>query len=123
MSACLVHQKQNSSANSFLATGIAGATAHGLGTCSVLLTIKHPFRTKRSALKWNSNVEPSIAMPSGSLSCIQPMNVHPAINADEVKQANGIGVPSKYLDLPVASFGSIATVTLKRANRVKPQRT
>jgi hypothetical protein len=35
----------------------------------------------------------------------------------------GIGVPSKYFDLPVASLGSIATVTLKRARRVRPQRT
>lgn len=35
----------------------------------------------------------------------------------------GIGVPSKYCDFPVASFGSIATVTLKRARRVRPHRT
>ena len=35
----------------------------------------------------------------------------------------GIGVPSKYFDLPVLSLGSTATVTLKRANRVRPQRT
>lgn len=49
------------------------------------------------------------------------MNV--AMIADEVKHANGMGVPSKYFDLPVASLGSIATVTLKRASLVKPQRT
>ena len=35
----------------------------------------------------------------------------------------GIGVPSKYLLFPVASFGSEETVTLKRARRVRPQRT
>jgi hypothetical protein len=35
----------------------------------------------------------------------------------------GIGVPSKYCDLPVASLGTMATVTLKRARRVRPQRT
>jgi hypothetical protein len=35
----------------------------------------------------------------------------------------GIGVPSKYFDLPVASLGTMATVTLKRARRVRPQRT
>lgn len=35
----------------------------------------------------------------------------------------GIGVPSKYLDLPVLSLGRTATVTLNRANRVRPQRT
>ena len=32
-------------------------------------------------------------------------------------------MPSKYLDLPVASLGNAATVTLKRASLVKPQRT
>jgi hypothetical protein len=35
----------------------------------------------------------------------------------------GMGVPSKYLDFPVASLGNMATVTLKRARRVRPQRT
>lgn len=35
----------------------------------------------------------------------------------------GMGVPSKYFDFPVASFGRAWTVTLKRARRVKPQRT
>ena len=35
----------------------------------------------------------------------------------------GMGVPSKYLDLPVASLGRELTVTLKRARRVSPQRT
>jgi hypothetical protein len=35
----------------------------------------------------------------------------------------GIGVPSKYLDLPLLSLGRTATVTLNRARRVRPQRT
>ncbi|KAL9010767.1 MAG: hypothetical protein Q9173_004334 [Seirophora scorigena] len=35
----------------------------------------------------------------------------------------GMGVPSKYLDLPVLSLGREETVTLKRARRVRPQRT
>ena len=35
----------------------------------------------------------------------------------------GIGVPSKYLLFPVASLGNAETVTLKRAKRVRPQRT
>ena len=35
----------------------------------------------------------------------------------------GIGVPSKYWLLPVASLGTFATVMLKRARRVRPQRT
>ena len=43
--------------------------------------------------------------------------------AATMHRLDGIGVPSKYLDLPVASFGNAATVTLKRASRVKPQRT
>ena len=33
----------------------------------------------------------------------------------------GIGKPSKYLDLPLASFGTWATVALKRARRAMPQ--
>ena len=32
-------------------------------------------------------------------------------------------MPSKYLLFPVASFGTLATVILKRARRVRPQRT
>ena len=35
----------------------------------------------------------------------------------------GIGVPSKYLLFPVASFGTEATVTLNLARRERPQRT
>lgn len=33
----------------------------------------------------------------------------------------GMGVPSKYFDLPVASLGRSDTVTLKRARRRRPQ--
>ena len=35
----------------------------------------------------------------------------------------GIGVPSKYCDFPVLSFGSVDTVTLKRARRRSPHMT
>lgn len=35
----------------------------------------------------------------------------------------GMGVPSKYWLLPEASLGRAETVTLKRARRVRPQRT
>lgn len=35
----------------------------------------------------------------------------------------GMGVPSKYFDFPDLSLGRTATVTLKRARRVRPQRT
>ncbi len=43
--------------------------------------------------------------------------------AATMHRLEGIGVPSKYLLLPVASLGKAATVTLKRASRVRPQRT
>lgn len=43
--------------------------------------------------------------------------------SDTIDSVVGIGVPSKYLDLPVASLGSDCTVTLKRAKRERPQRT
>jgi hypothetical protein len=33
----------------------------------------------------------------------------------------GVGSPSKYFDLPVASFGMSATVALKRARRARAQ--
>lgn len=34
-----------------------------------------------------------------------------------------MGVPSKYFDFPDLSFGRTATVTLNRANRVRPHKT
>lgn len=40
-----------------------------------------------------------------------------------MKSVVGMGVPSKYLDFPVASFGRDETVTLNRARRESPQRT
>ena len=54
---------------------------------------------------------------------MRPIQVQVAMMADIVRQAKGTGVPSKYWDLPVLSFGSIETVMLKRARRVRPQRT
>ena len=33
----------------------------------------------------------------------------------------GMGKPSKYLLFPVSSLGTLATVTLNRARRVRPQ--
>jgi hypothetical protein len=70
-----------------------------------------------------SNGVPSIKSPKGIFSCIQPPLVIIASIVSAVKHAKGMGVPSKYFDFPDASFGSIATVTLKRASRVKPHRT
>ena len=97
--------------------------SHGFGTFNVRLVIRHPFRMKSPIAGWNSNGVPVRAVPRGNLSCIMSMNVQVAKIAADVKHAKGIGVPSKYLDFPVLSLGSIATVTLKRANRVRPHRT
>jgi hypothetical protein len=76
-----------------------------------------------TAKGWNSNAVPVNQVPRGRASCISPIKVKVAIMLEVVKQANGIGVPSKYLDFPDSSFGSIATVTLNRANLVNPQST
>ena len=51
-----------------------------------------------------------------------PLQTHQAM-PDTMPKEVGIGVPSKYLLLPVLSFGREETVTLKRARRVSPQRT
>lgn len=40
-----------------------------------------------------------------------------------IESVVGIGVPSKYFDLPDLSFGKNATLTLNRASLVRPQRT
>lgn len=42
---------------------------------------------------------------------------------ETIESVVGMGVPSKYFDLPLASFGRDWTVTLKRARRERPQRT
>lgn len=89
----------------------------------VLLIIKEPFRRKIRTVGWNSNGVPERAVPMGIESWIHPREVQVAMMAELVKQANGIGVPSKYCDLPVLSFGSIATVTLNLASLVKPHST
>jgi hypothetical protein len=96
---------------------------YGFGTFRVLLTIRQPLRANKRTMGWNSKSESVKVVPNGILSWMRPMYVQVAVIAEIVKQAKGTGVPSKYLDLPVLSFGSMATVTLKRANRVRPQRT
>jgi hypothetical protein len=95
---------------------------YGLGTCSVLLTIKHPCNTNMNTTGWNASADPSIHKPSGICSSVQPLYTQYAIICTLIRDM-GIGVPSKYWDLPVASLGTMATVTLKRARRVRPQRT
>ena len=96
---------------------------YGFGTFKVLLVIKKPLTANNRTMGWNSKIEPVNVVPSGILSCIRPIPVQIAMIAELVRQANGTGVPSKYCDLPVLSFGSIETVTLNRASRVKLQRT
>jgi hypothetical protein len=56
------------------------------------------------------------------LSCVHPLYAQNAMTLANARLV-GIGVPSKYWLFPDASLGSIATVTLKRARRVNPQRT
>ena len=50
------------------------------------------------------------------------MEIQKAIS-DAIDKLVGMGVPSKYFDFPVLSFGRTDTVTLNRASRVSPQRT
>lgn len=45
---------------------------------------------------------------------------HAAMHDTKAKE-EGIGNPSKYCDFPVLSFGTSATVALKRASRASPQ--
>jgi hypothetical protein len=42
---------------------------------------------------------------------------------DAIDNDVGMGVPSKYFDLPVLSLGKSATVTLNRASLVRPHST
>lgn len=95
---------------------------YGFGIWIVLLTIKLPCTTKSPTMGWTSCQVPSPQIPNGISACVHPLYAQNAIrlaNANEV----GMGVPSKYCDFPEASLGSMATVTLKRARRVRPQST
>ena len=98
-------------------------SSQGFGTCNVLLTINTPLSANSSTIGCISNIVPVKVVPAGILSWMRPMKVQVAVTAELVRQANGTGVPSKYFDLPVLSLGSIDTVTLNRAKRVRPHRT
>src|SRR5690606_10147858 len=65
---------------------------------------------------------PCATIPNGKSSRYLPFikEIHIKNTKDSVV---GIGVPSKYFDFPVSSFGRLATVTLKRARRLRPQKT
>lgn len=88
----------------------------------VLLVIMQPLSRNKPTTGWNSKAVPVNQVPKGIASRIHPFDTQYAINA-AIDREVGIGVPSKYLLFPVASLGTLPTVTLKRANRVSPQRT
>lgn len=94
------------------------AVYHGLGMCNVLLTIKHPCTTKKPTAGWTSRM-PCPTTPNGISCRIQRWLTQYAITPTIVNDM-GIGVPSKYFDLPVLSLGRAETVTLKRASRRSP---
>lgn len=98
---------------------------YGFGMCILRLTIAHPHTTKIPTIGCTSAHPPSTQTPPTTPPpppSTFPAQTHHAIAATMPKLV-GIGVPSKYLDLPVASLGTEATVTLKRARRVRPHRT
>lgn len=85
--------------------------------------MSEPINAKAAKTGWNSSTVSGNMTPRGIWSCMRPIAKKTAIMVETDKQAKGMGVPSKYLDLPDLSLGSMATVTLNLANRVKPQRT
>lgn len=88
----------------------------------LLLTMKHPCNTNMPTMGWNSHGVPAPTTPRGRFSNTHPLLTQYAMMESSISVV-GIGVPSKYFDFPVASLGRAATVTLKRARRVNPQRT
>lgn len=84
-------------------------------------TIAQPLARNTTTAGWNSK-SPAPTVPKGSCSRIHPLFVQYAIS-NTIDSVVGIGVPSKYLLLPLVSLGSDCTVTLKRARRESPQST
>ena len=98
---------------------------YSFGICMLLLTIKQPHPTKIPTIGCTSPPNPRSQIPPGTPwlpPSTMPLHTHQAM-PDTMPKEVGIGVPSKYLLLPVLSFGREDTVTLKRARRVSPQRT
>lgn len=93
---------------------------YGLGICNVLLTIKQPWTTNNATTGCTSHHAPAPTTPKGTSSSIQPLLTQYAMSA-AIDSDVGIGVPSKYFDFPVPSFGNVATVTLNRASLNRPQ--
>lgn len=91
----------------------------------VLDTIKHPQSTNTNTMGCRPPNSSSAINPPNTPS--RPPSTIPCAVAiampNTMPSEVGMGNPSKYLLLPVASLGTAATVTLKRARRVRPQRT
>ena len=98
---------------------------YGFGMCMLLLTIAQPHPMKMPTIGCTLPPHPKSQTPPKTPrlppSTI-PLQTHQAM-PDTMPKEVGIGVPSKYLLLPVLSLGREETVTLKRARRVSPQRT
>lgn len=95
---------------------------HIFGICKVLLVIRQPLIKNIPTAGWNSKHVPEPITPNGISSRIQPLETQYAMIIAMLSVV-GMGVPSKYLDFPVLSLGSVATVTLNRANLVRPHST
>lgn len=100
----------------------AGVLLYGFGTCSVFETIQHPCAKNRPTIGCTSNIVPCITVPNGISACVQPRETQNAMRPAMPKLV-GIGRPSKYFALPLASLGTFPVVTLKRANLARPART
>ena len=96
------------------------------GIRSVRLIMAAAHAVKTNEMRWTSPLPPSgpqsWTTPNGipSVPSNHPWDVQYAKTATRAKE-EGIGKPSKYFDFPVTSFGTDATVALKRASRASPQ--
>lgn len=88
----------------------------------LLLTMAQPWSANKRTTGCISNSVFWATTPSGRLSRIHSFDVQYAMSPT-IPRVVGMGVPSKYLLLPVTSLGTDATVTLKRARRERPHKT
>ena len=97
----------------------------GLGIWIVFETMRQPHTTNTPTIGCTPPKSSSAIIPPSTPSrppSTMPRDVAMAMPNTKLNDV-GIGNPSKYLLLPVASFGTAATVTLNRARRVSPHRT
>jgi hypothetical protein len=99
---------------------------HNFGTRRVLLTIAAAHKPNITLTGWISPRPPGVphnVMRPPGMPCL-PSTQPSRTQYDRIATSprdEGIGRPSKYLDLPAASLGINATVALKRARRARPQ--